>query len=552
MGRKHSKVTEKQAKVLEEIDELLGKEIKRKKKIPWDTTGYKVEDQTVIELNLNFQELKSLPESIGDISSLQNLFLQKNELTSLPNSFGNLKSLQTLALGENKLNSLPDSIGNLISLKEFNAPNNRLTTLPGSFGKMKALEELNLERNRMTVIPESLGDLKSLKSLDLSHNQLENVPGSIGKLKKLQELDLEYNKLTWLPETIGNLKKLEKLDISHNKLKMLPGFIDNLKSLVTLDIRHNQLETLPGYLWRLQYLDELRIAGNPLIDEWKKLKRKDTEAILEFCRQAGSVNVFFSYSLSDYESAKYPIDEIADNLKEKEYISYVYHCSQDMAKKGQIDKFMNEVIPHCQFVVFMGTKRSVSSGSCVHELSVTATHNIKIIPVLFDLSWESSVLKRMGLTREFGLNYEGDARKLANDLYNYILQYKREHNVFTLQEAELRRNVLNVKRSIVNFLESEEFEKSLKKKQEDFKDIFENLSRGKITPKKYFLQTAELISPQKKPRVTKASKAPKKKTTKVSAKKAAKKIPKTTIKKTAKKPIEAAKKEEITKPTEED
>ncbi len=538
MGRPHKKVEEKQSKVLIELDNLLGKELKRKKEILWDTLGYRVEEGNVIDLNLSFKDLKQLPESIGNLGLLERLYLQKNQFNSLPNSIGKLKVLQTLTLESNKLSSLPDSIGNLGSLQEFNATHNRLTTLPSSFGKMKALVELRLEYNRLTELPESLGNLKSLRSLDLSHNQLTTIPESIGKLKALQTLDLEKNKLEWIPETIGRLRKLEKLDISDNKLNMLPGFIDNLKNLTTLDIRRNYLVTLPGYLWRLQYLTDLRIAGNPLIDEWKKLKGRSTEKILEYCRQAGSVNVFFSYSLSDYESAKYPMDEIATKLKEKPYISYVYHCAQDMKKDGQIDKFMAEVIPHCQFVVFLGTNKSVKSGACLHELTLTTTHNLKIIPVLFNVSWESPVLKRLGLSKEFGLNYKGDVRKTVNELYDYIIQYKRKHNVFTRQEAELQRNILNVKRSIVNFLESDEFEKIFKKDEAHFKYIFNLLSRAKIPPKKYFIQCAEIISPPKQPIKVKKPGAAPKKTAKKAAKKTAKKSVKKSTKKAAKKDTE--------------
>ncbi|NVM28859.1 MAG: leucine-rich repeat domain-containing protein [Candidatus Helarchaeota archaeon] len=552
MGRKYKKVTEKQAKVLEELEEAIGgKELKKRKEIVWDSWGYKVEKSgEVIELNLSFKNIEKLPESFGDLKSLQKLYLNKNELTSLPNSIGNLKSLQFIALEENKLNSLPDSIGNLGSLKELRLNRNRITELPTSIGKLKSLEDLHLERNRITALPDSLGDIKTLQSLDLSHNQLTKIPESIGKLKSLKNLDLEHNKVEWLPESVANLKKLERLDLSNNILKMLPGFFDNLKNLEILDLRRNQLVTLPGYLYRLN-LQEIRITGNPLIGEWKKLKRKDTDAILEFCRQAGSVNVFMSYSVADYESANYPIDEIAKYLKEQEYISYVYHCSQDMKTHGQIDKFMNEVIPHCQFVVFLGTKRSIKSGACLHELNVTLTHKIKIIPILFDVTWESAALKRAGLTREFGLNYSdyGDnVRKLTEELYDHILQYKRTFNVFTKQEAERQVELDNIKRSVMNFLESDEFRKALKKNLDQFKESFKQLSLGKLSPKKYFLQCAELLSPPKKAVKKAAAKAPKK-AAKKSAKKSAKKAAKKSAKKAAKKPAKKAAKKSTDKST---
>ncbi|MHA1649031.1 MAG: leucine-rich repeat domain-containing protein [Candidatus Helarchaeota archaeon] len=500
MGKKYSKVKPSQAKVLEELEKRIGKEIKHKKKIQWDIFGYRAEEQEVVELNLNFKEIKDLPESIGNLESLEKLFLHKNQLKTLPDSFGNLKSLKILALGENKLKKLPDSFSNLKSLKELWLNDNRLTELPTSFGKLKFLQDLNLEHNRLTSLPNSFGNLKNLISLDLSHNQLVTLPESFGKLKSLQILDLEHNKLEWLPESFGNLRALRKLDLSHNQLKMLPGFFGNLRALQTLDLQRNQLKTLPGYLWRLQNLFELRISGNPLGHEWNKVKNKGTEAILELCRKMGSVNVFISYAVADFESGKYPIAELADELKKQVDISYVYHCMQDMKKDGQIDKFMNQTIPQCQFIVFIATKRSLQSRDCQHELTLARTHHLKIIPILGDdLTWDAPQLKKLGLTREYGLTFKDrNVQKLSRELYDHIVHYKQKHEVFTKEEAELKAELLNIKRTIINFLESSDFEKILKRKREKFKDLFQALNSYKITPQEYFLKCAELISSKKK------------------------------------------------------
>lgn len=508
MGRKYSDVKPEQGEVLEALENLSGKKIKSRKRVKWDETGYQTDHDEVVQLNLNSMGLNKLPDNFGNLESLQTLFLNNNSLVTLPESFGQLKSLQLLALGENKLKTLPNSFINLTSLKECWLNGNFLGAIPKDIGNLKALEELNLEHNRLTEIPESIGKFSFLQSLDLSHNQLTTIPDSIGKLKNLELLDLEKNKLEWIPETLGNLKLLAKLDLSNNKLKAIPGFIDNLKALKTLDLRQNQLKTLPGNLWRLQNLTELRITGNPLVDEWRKLKSKGTEAILNYCREVGSVNVFMSYSVSDYQSGKYPIDEIAHQLKEEDEISYVYHCMQDMKKDGQIDKFMNQTIPHCQFVLFIATKNSLQSQACLHELAVTGQHHLKIIPILCDnITWDNPSLQKAGLTREFGLELRGhEVKKLTNELYDHILQYKQKHNVFTKEEAEIKVELFNIKRSIVNFLESPEFDKILKPHMADFRRIFQQLSEMKISPKKYFLECAEIIAPSKKPGKTDSKK----------------------------------------------
>jgi hypothetical protein len=499
MGRKYDDVEPEQGRVLEEIEKMLGKEIKRQKKILWETSGYRSEEKKVVELNLNFKDLKTLPESIGQLDSLVTLFLQNNQLINIPESIGNLTALQHLALTENKLKILPESIGNLRVLKELWISNNLLKSLPESIEKLIILEDINVEHNQLKELPGSIGKLSMLRLFDASHNQLIHIPDSIGKLKSLIFLDLGHNKLELIPESIGSLKSLEKLDLSHNHLKALPGSIGTLKLLKIFDIQHNMLRTLPGSLWRLANLQDLQIKGNPLGHEWESIKKKGLDAILEHCRKIGSVNVFFSYAMADYESRKYPIAELSDNIQSRDEISHSYHCMQDMKKDGNIDKFMNETVPQCQVLIFAATKKSLQSKDCQHELSLANTHNIKIIPILGDdLTWEDPELKHSGLNREIGLNFANyDVPKLGDEIYNYLSEYKRKHDLFAKKEAELKIELSNIKHTLTNFLVSPEFEKVLKRNLPQFKELFQDLCANKITPKRYFLKFVDFLSTAK-------------------------------------------------------
>ena len=74
-------------------------------------------------------KISSLPDSIGNLTYLRELWLSSNELTSLPDSVGNLNPLRELNLRSNKITSLPDSIGNLTSLIDLNLGDNKLVSL---------------------------------------------------------------------------------------------------------------------------------------------------------------------------------------------------------------------------------------------------------------------------------------------------------------------------------------------------------------------------------------------------------------------------------------
>ena len=82
--------------------------------------------QTVIDLSN--KGLSALPESIGNLQNLQELWLYNNNLSSLPESIGNLQNLERLDLFKNKLSSLPKSIGNLQNLQILGLENNTISS----------------------------------------------------------------------------------------------------------------------------------------------------------------------------------------------------------------------------------------------------------------------------------------------------------------------------------------------------------------------------------------------------------------------------------------
>ena len=102
---------------------------------------------------------------------LISLYLPDNQLTSIPESIGNLSSLEKLSLYSNQLTTLPESIGNLSSLIWLGFFDNQLTTLPESIGNLSSLENLYLDSNQLTTLPESICNLPETCNIDFSYNQ---------------------------------------------------------------------------------------------------------------------------------------------------------------------------------------------------------------------------------------------------------------------------------------------------------------------------------------------------------------------------------------------
>jgi Leucine-rich repeat (LRR) protein len=173
----------------------------------------------VTTLSLVNSELTELPDSIGDLPSLQDLNLNESHTKELPKAIGNLLQLKELFLRTNQLTELPDSIGNLRNLEDLFLAFNQLAKLPESIGQLQNLTDLNLGRNNFSQLPDVVGTLKNLKDLAISHNQLKELPDWIGKLQNLETLDVQDNpSLRTLPKTIGDLPKLKFLSVDGKKL----------------------------------------------------------------------------------------------------------------------------------------------------------------------------------------------------------------------------------------------------------------------------------------------------------------------------------------------
>ena len=213
------------------------------------------------KLSLVSHELYSVPDSISQLQSLEELDIHWNEtLTVLPPTIGNLKNLQILDLRLNNLHTIPLELHNLMNLKKLDLSWNYLTEFPSIPNN---LLELDLGRNQISDLPDSLIDLSHLETFILYKNKLESLPETLAHLHELKVLDLRWNKLTCVPTTIGSLYNLTLLDLSWNKLTSLPEEIHYLSNLRELRLWGNKLSYLLD-INRLPNLKGLFMRGNPL------------------------------------------------------------------------------------------------------------------------------------------------------------------------------------------------------------------------------------------------------------------------------------------------
>lgn len=114
--------------------------------------------------NLASNQLTALPE-MELFPNLTIFDLYNNNLAEIASShFSTKPSLEWLRINYNQLTSLPDTIGSLSQLTYLVANNNLFTALPASLASLSLLTTLHFDSCRLFNVP-PLGNKSSLLSL---------------------------------------------------------------------------------------------------------------------------------------------------------------------------------------------------------------------------------------------------------------------------------------------------------------------------------------------------------------------------------------------------
>lgn len=93
---------------------------------------------------------KVLPDTLAELQSLEELDLGRNGLRSVPPQVAALRNLKKLSLDYNDIHQLPSFVGDLPNLQELSVNANGGVTLPASLSKIKGLK-LFMGNNRLTL-----------------------------------------------------------------------------------------------------------------------------------------------------------------------------------------------------------------------------------------------------------------------------------------------------------------------------------------------------------------------------------------------------------------
>ncbi|XP_053433716.1 LOW QUALITY PROTEIN: leucine-rich repeat-containing protein 40-like [Nycticebus coucang] len=241
---------------------------------------------SILVLDLRDNKLKSVPDEITLLQSLERLDLSNNDISSLPYSLGNLH-LKFLALEGNPLRTIRREIinkGTQEVLKylrskikddgssQSDSVTETAMTLPSespvNIHAILTLKTLDYSDKQTTLIPDEVFDaVKSniITTVNFSKNQLCDIPKRIIELKEMvSDVNLSFNKISFVSLEFCMLQKLTFLDLRNNFLNSLPEEMESLIRLQTINLSFNRFKVLPEVLYRILTLETVLISNNQI------------------------------------------------------------------------------------------------------------------------------------------------------------------------------------------------------------------------------------------------------------------------------------------------
>lgn len=100
--------------------------------------------ETITDIDLSGCELRFIPEDIRRFSKIRKLCISKNNLKELPDWIGEFTGLEVLEAEDCRLSRIPSAVADMPSLRELHVSDNRITDLPDDENAFENLERLRI------------------------------------------------------------------------------------------------------------------------------------------------------------------------------------------------------------------------------------------------------------------------------------------------------------------------------------------------------------------------------------------------------------------------
>ncbi|XP_074369253.1 leucine-rich repeat receptor protein kinase HPCA1-like [Apium graveolens] len=201
--------------------------------------------------------------------------------------------IQVLLNGNQFSGSIPETIGNVQTLEVLRLDRNALTgKVPPNLINLSNLNQLNLSHNKLSGPLPNLTGMNSLNHVDLSNNSFEQseAPAWFSTLSSLTTLVVENGSLQGtVPSELFNLPQIQQVDLKNNHFSGMLNLSGSIsQQLELIDLQNNFISyiTLGS-----GYNNTLKLRGNPICN--------GTLSNMDFCKLQEETSKPYSTSLAN-------------------------------------------------------------------------------------------------------------------------------------------------------------------------------------------------------------------------------------------------------------
>lgn len=208
-------------------------------------------------LHLESNQIRQVSPELGKLQGLFEIFLRDNQLETLPRLV-HFPNLMEIDIAFNKLKTVPPIVLRSPLLRKLNLSGNPIEKLPPSICEVKTLRTLTIDRGKLKRLPLKFDSLKNLTQLVLSSNRFALFPKVLCRLEHLEVLSLANNQIERIPRQIDGMQNLRALDLEGNCLRDLPDNLAELQNLKRLALERNMIKEVPK---AVLFIDKVQVRG---------------------------------------------------------------------------------------------------------------------------------------------------------------------------------------------------------------------------------------------------------------------------------------------------
>ncbi|MBP3662912.1 MAG: DUF4458 domain-containing protein [Bacteroidales bacterium] len=256
------------------------------------TGSMKVKPMDMISGKIN-NGLTKLPDEIGNLVNLVQLFIANGKLEKIPATVSNLVSCTDVEIYNcPMMKEFPMEIAQMPNLITLNLANNRQWSAEEALKGFKALatgpskeniQILYFNENNLELIPAEITNMKKLGLMNFSSNRIERIETAWGKDIKPVQLHLDNNRLSEFPVNSEGvfcyIEDAETFNVRNNKFTEFPDIFDakSLFAAVSIDFSYNQISKFPDD-FKGVFVETLTLANNPPLEVYPiQLKESDSK-----------------------------------------------------------------------------------------------------------------------------------------------------------------------------------------------------------------------------------------------------------------------------------